>query len=44
MRLHVGTVIDYLPRITEIMARQAMPLRGMYDESAFFAQFTDVTP
>ena len=34
MRLHVGTVIDYLPRITEIMACQAMPLRRMYDESA----------
>ena len=44
MRLHVGTVIDYLPRITEIMAGRAMPLRRMYDESAFFAQFTDVTP
>ena len=44
MRLHVAIVIDYLPRIMGIMARRHMPLQRVYDESAFFAQFTDVTP
>ena len=44
MRLHVGCVIEYLPRITEIMAHWDIPLQRIYDESAFFAQFTDVTP
>jgi uncharacterized protein len=44
MRLHVACVIDYLPRITGTMALRNIPLQRIYDESAFFAQFTDVTP
>jgi len=44
MRLHVGTVMSYLPRIIEQLERNDIALQDIYDRSAFYAQFTDVTP
>lgn len=44
MRLHVGTVMSYLDDIVASLKRNDMELQDIYDQSAFFAQFTDVTP
>lgn len=44
MRLHVGAVNDYVPRILKAMEKNGITLQDLYDKSAYFAQFTDVTP
>jgi len=44
MRLHVGIVKTYLDDIIVCLEKNDMSLQEIYDQSAFFAQFTDVTP
>lgn len=44
MRLHVGTVQQYASRILDLLPSTDLTLQNIYDESAFYAQFTDVTP
>ncbi|MBN2451996.1 MAG: 4Fe-4S cluster-binding domain-containing protein [Lentisphaeria bacterium] len=44
MRLHVGLACQALPRIREAMGRGAVDPGQLYEQSAFYAQFTDVTP
>ena len=44
MRLHVGTVLDYIPRIADLIERHNISLQDIYDRSAMYCQFTDVTP
>ena len=44
MRLHVGIVQNYLPEIVKHIDRNNIKLQQIYDQSAFYAQFTDVTP
>ncbi len=44
MRLHVGTVKEYLDPITAVMEQNGLTTQNLYDASGFFAQFTDVTP
>lgn len=44
MRLHVGIVQQYIPEILDHMFEHNITLQDIYDQSAFYAQFTDVTP
>ncbi len=44
MRLHVGTVQRYMPEINRYVGKGAITLQEIYDRSAFYTQFTDVTP
>jgi radical SAM protein with 4Fe4S-binding SPASM domain len=44
MRLHVAVVLQYLPECRRLLARHAISPQTLYDASAYFAQFTDVTP
>lgn len=44
MRLHVGIIKTCLGDITSNLKKNRMKLQDLYDQSAFFAQFTDVTP
>ncbi len=44
MRLHVAVVKQYVPQILPLMAEKDISVQQLYDESACFAQFTDVTP
>lgn len=44
MRLHVGIVIEYVPNIVKYLSEHRIKLQQIYDQSAFYAQFTDVTP
>jgi radical SAM protein with 4Fe4S-binding SPASM domain len=44
IRVHVGVVMDYIPQISELLAAHSITLQDLYDCSAVFAQFTDVTP
>jgi len=44
MRLHVGTVLAFIDPIVEAMLKNGITAQQLYDESAIFAQFTDVTP
>ncbi|MEW6426559.1 MAG: 4Fe-4S cluster-binding domain-containing protein [Thermodesulfobacteriota bacterium] len=44
MRLHVGVVLSRLADIERAMAGHGLTARDLYDRSAVFAQFTDVTP
>lgn len=44
MRLHVGVVQGYLQEICAILERTGMSVQDLYDGSAMYAQFTDVTP
>jgi radical SAM protein with 4Fe4S-binding SPASM domain len=44
MRVHVGLTCDILPEVVAAVERGDLTLQNLYDESAFFAQFTDVTP
>ena len=44
MRLHVGIVKTYRDDIVAYLKKNDMDLQDIYDQSAFFAQFTDVTP
>ena len=44
MRLHVGIVLQYMPRILAEFERQHISPQQLYNRSAKFAQFTDVTP
>jgi radical SAM protein with 4Fe4S-binding SPASM domain len=44
MRLHVGTVNDYMDEITSALESQAITPQYIYDHSAFYVQFTDGTP
>ncbi|PKN61223.1 MAG: hypothetical protein CVU57_30635 [Deltaproteobacteria bacterium HGW-Deltaproteobacteria-15] len=44
MRLHCGVVLGAMGEISRIMQRKGITLQRLYDESAFFTQFTDVTP
>ena len=44
MRLHVGTVKEYLHKIIAAMEKNRLTVQYLYDTSGFFAQFTDVTP
>ncbi|MCX8022281.1 MAG: radical SAM protein [Syntrophorhabdaceae bacterium] len=44
MRLHVGTVMEYIPELKTIIEKNEITLQQIYDKSAFFVQFTDVTP
>ncbi|MCB2181771.1 MAG: 4Fe-4S cluster-binding domain-containing protein [Desulfobulbaceae bacterium] len=44
MRLHVGVVLSRLDEIRNTMAEQGVTVQQLYDNAAFYAQFTDVTP
>ena len=44
MRLHVGVVLQYMPRISAQFQKQGITPQQLYDRSAKLAQFTDVTP
>ncbi|MEJ2689067.1 MAG: 4Fe-4S cluster-binding domain-containing protein [Deltaproteobacteria bacterium] len=44
MRLHVGIVLSYLQQVVAAMELHGISAQRLYDESAVFAQFTDVTP
>jgi len=44
MRLHVGTVLSSLGEVVAAIERHGITSQQLYDESAIFAQFTDVTP
>jgi len=44
MRLHVGIVQQYIPDIVKYIERNGIDLQELYDQSAYYAQFTDVTP
>ena len=44
MRLHVGIVKTYCDDIVACLKKSGMNLQDIYDQSAFWAQFTDVTP
>ena len=44
MRLHVGVVLQYMRTISTELNRQHISVQQLYDRSAMFAQFTDVTP
>ena len=44
MRLHVGVVLEYMPRISAEFQEQGITPQRLYDRSAQYAQFTDVTP
>lgn len=44
MRLHVGTVLSYLEQIVAAFRQYGITAQRLYDESAVYAQFTDVTP
>jgi hypothetical protein len=44
MRLHVSTVNDYIEEIIPALRKQAVTPQQIYDESAFYVQFTDGTP
>jgi radical SAM protein with 4Fe4S-binding SPASM domain len=44
MRLHVGVVQEYTPRVVEAMKRSGLTVTDLYDRSAYFVQYTDVTP
>jgi len=44
MRLHVGIVQQYMPAILTELERHRISPQQLYNRSAIFAQFTDVTP
>ncbi len=44
MRLHVGIAKKYVREIAEYLEKNDISLQELYDRSAFYAQFTDVTP
>jgi uncharacterized protein len=44
MRLHVGVVKDRIPEIKKALKRHGITLQNIYDQSAFIARYTDVTP
>ncbi len=44
MRLHVGIVNEYIDKIASAMESRRITAQQLYDQSAFYAQFTDVTP
>ena len=44
MRLHVAVVGEYMPEIERLLDEHGVSLQDVYDRSARFAQFTDVTP
>ncbi len=44
MRLHVGVVAGYAADAARAMRIPGISLQDLYDRSAYYAQFTDVTP
>ncbi len=44
MRLHVGVVQRRAPAVSKRLELQGLSLQDLYDRSAYYAQFTDVTP
>jgi len=44
MRLHVAVVLSHLDEIRAAMAAHGLTPQHLYDQAAFYAQFTDVTP
>jgi uncharacterized protein len=44
MKLHVGVVQKFLPRIRTALARNRIGVQEIYDRSAYLTRFTDVTP
>jgi len=44
MRLHVSTVHGYMDEITAALEKHNLKPQDMYDNSAFYTQFTDGTP
>jgi radical SAM protein with 4Fe4S-binding SPASM domain len=44
MRLHVAVTKDYIPQIKNALEAAGLSLQDVYDRSAFYVQFTDVTP
>jgi uncharacterized protein len=44
MRLHVAVVSDYVKEIKTLLDQKGFSLQDIYDRSAFYTQFTDVTP
>ncbi len=44
MRLHVATVNDYVDEITSALESHAITPQYIYDNSAYYVQFTDGTP
>jgi radical SAM protein with 4Fe4S-binding SPASM domain len=44
MRLHVGTVKEYLGAIETALRQHSLAAQDLYDASGLYARFTDVTP
>ncbi|MBI5559538.1 MAG: 4Fe-4S cluster-binding domain-containing protein [Deltaproteobacteria bacterium] len=44
MRLHVGIVLERLDEISALIKQHELTAQQIYDSSAIYAQFTDVTP
>jgi radical SAM protein with 4Fe4S-binding SPASM domain len=44
MRLHVSTVNDYIKDIISALETHSITAQDIYDQSAFYVQFTDGTP
>jgi radical SAM protein with 4Fe4S-binding SPASM domain len=44
MRLHVSIVSDSIDDIVEALEKQAITAQDVYDQSAYYVQFTDGTP
>jgi hypothetical protein len=44
MRLHISIVHDYLDDIIAALEKYAITAQDIYDQSAYYTQFTDGTP
>jgi sulfatase maturation enzyme AslB (radical SAM superfamily) len=44
MRLHVAVVLDFIKEIKILLDDKGISLQDIYNRSAFYTQFTDVTP
>ncbi|TDT91751.1 radical SAM/SPASM domain-containing protein [Pseudodesulfovibrio indicus] len=44
LRLHVAVVSEYIDEIRDVMKIKMISVDDIYSESAYFVQFTDVTP
>ncbi len=44
LRVHVAVLLDFLPRLEEALRTSGITLQALYDRSAYYVQFTDVTP
>ena len=44
IRIHVGVCLDFLPAVHVAMTKNNITIQQLYDESAYYNQFTDITP